>query len=125
MAPSHSILRAPLYRTKPCAISLVPAISIRTARCPVIGMAGTSPAMTRWGLPMFFRYHEMGRRLKAFRMGWGRSADEIAKKIGPGDDAEIFAPITGGAARPLVARLPRWAPVSGGCEWLNRPPMRQ
>ncbi len=74
---------------------------------------------------MAFRYHEIGQRLKAFRMGSGLSADEIAKKIGPGDDAESFAPITAGAARPLVARLPRLAPVSAGCEWLKRPPMRQ
>jgi transcriptional regulator with XRE-family HTH domain len=31
---------------------------------------------------MVFRYHEIGQRLKAFRMGSGLSADEIAKKIG-------------------------------------------
>jgi transcriptional regulator with XRE-family HTH domain len=30
---------------------------------------------------MSFRYHEIGQRLKAFRMGSGLSADEIAKKI--------------------------------------------
>ena len=27
------------------------AISIRMAQCPIIGMAGTSPAMTKWELP--------------------------------------------------------------------------
>jgi hypothetical protein len=27
---------------------LVPAISIRMAQCPIIGMGGTSPAMTKW-----------------------------------------------------------------------------
>jgi hypothetical protein len=31
----------------------VPAISIRIAQCPIIGMAGTSPAMTKWGLHKF------------------------------------------------------------------------
>src|SRR6266478_3575501 len=31
---------------------------------------------------MAFRYHEIGQRLKAFRMGSGLSADEIARKIG-------------------------------------------
>jgi hypothetical protein len=30
---------------------LVPAISIRMARCELIGIAGTSPAMTKWELP--------------------------------------------------------------------------
>src|SRR6266849_10342207 len=30
---------------------LVPAISIRMARCQIIGMAGTSPAMTKWKPP--------------------------------------------------------------------------
>src|SRR5262245_18622942 len=32
--------------------------------------------------PMTFRYQEIGQRLKAFRMGSGLGADEIAKKIG-------------------------------------------
>jgi len=31
---------------------------------------------------MPFRYDEIGHRLKAYRMGSGLSADEIAKKIG-------------------------------------------
>src|SRR5215475_5853149 len=31
---------------------------------------------------MAFRYDEIGQRLKAYRMGSGLSADEIAKKIG-------------------------------------------
>jgi len=29
----------------------VPAVSVRMAQCPIIGMAGTSPAMTKWELP--------------------------------------------------------------------------
>jgi transcriptional regulator with XRE-family HTH domain len=33
-------------------------------------------------LKMAFRYDEIGQRLKAYRMGSGRSADEIAKNIG-------------------------------------------
>jgi transcriptional regulator with XRE-family HTH domain len=31
---------------------------------------------------MAFRYHEIGQRLKAYRLGSGLSADELAKKIG-------------------------------------------
>jgi hypothetical protein len=34
-------------------VGLVPAISIRMAQCPIIEMAGTSPAMTKWGCHEF------------------------------------------------------------------------
>jgi transcriptional regulator with XRE-family HTH domain len=35
-----------------------------------------------WGRQLSLRYEEIGRRLRAFRLGSGLSADEIAKKIG-------------------------------------------
>ncbi len=37
-------------KTRRVIAGLVPAISIRMAQCPIIGMAGTSPAMTKWGM---------------------------------------------------------------------------
>src|SRR3954468_14934382 len=43
----------------------------------------SSPNVVRiWGRQLSLRYEEIGRRLRAFRLGSGLSADEIAKKIG-------------------------------------------
>ncbi len=42
-------------RDKTCGIivGLVPVISIRMAQCSIIGMAGTSAAMTKWAATSF------------------------------------------------------------------------
>src|SRR5258707_3610778 len=36
-------------KTRGVIAGLVPAISIRMAQCPIIGIAGTSPSVTKWG----------------------------------------------------------------------------
>src|SRR5260370_41307788 len=41
-------------KTRGVIAGLVPAISIRMAQCQIIGMAGTSPAMTKRELPRVF-----------------------------------------------------------------------
>ncbi len=47
------VVSAEHKRGKTCGViaGLVPAISIGMAQCSLIGMAGTSPAMTKWELP--------------------------------------------------------------------------
>ncbi len=40
-------------KTRGVIAGLVPAISIGMAQCPMIGMAVTSPAMTKWGCHEF------------------------------------------------------------------------
>ncbi len=40
-------------KTRGVIAGLVPAISIKMTHCPIIGMAGTSPAMTKWGCHEF------------------------------------------------------------------------
>jgi hypothetical protein len=44
-------------KTRGVIAGLVPAISIRMAQRPIIEMAGTSPAMTKWGCHEFCPYY--------------------------------------------------------------------
>src|SRR5262249_40558721 len=80
-------------KTRGVIAGLVPAISIRMAQRSIIGMAGTSPAMTKWEMPRvlpLLRYAAIGsagmnaklmEAVAAFRAGRPDQAEKLVRDI--------------------------------------------